>query len=46
MIRTAVKRSNLCVHDLRHTFATILFDARISTDVQAVLGHSSLQATE
>ena len=33
--------------DLRHTFATILFDAGASApDVQAVLGHSSLQVTE
>ncbi|MFV0375505.1 tyrosine-type recombinase/integrase [Microbacterium sp.] len=34
-------------HDLRHTFATILFDAGASApDVQATLGHSSLQVTE
>lgn len=47
MIRTAVKRPDLRVHDLRHTFATILFDAGASApDVQAVLGHSSLQVTE
>lgn len=47
VIRTAVKRPDLRVHDLRHTFATILFDAGASApDVQAVLGHSSLQVTE
>ena len=47
MIRTAVKRPDLRVHDLRHTFATILFDAGASApDVRAVLGHSSLQVTE
>jgi integrase len=35
------------MHDLRHTFATILFDAGASApDVQATLGHSSLQVTE
>ncbi|WP_211490004.1 tyrosine-type recombinase/integrase, partial [Georgenia thermotolerans] len=46
-IRPALARPDLRVHDLRHTFATILFDAGASApDVQAVLGHSSLQVTE
>ena len=46
-IKTALRRPDLRVHDLRHTFATILFDAGASApDVQAVLGHSSLQVTE
>ncbi|HKU11702.1 MAG TPA: site-specific integrase [Sinomonas sp.] len=46
-IRAALSRPDLRVHDLRHTFATILFDAGASApDVQAVLGHSSLQVTE
>ncbi|WP_295790733.1 tyrosine-type recombinase/integrase [uncultured Microbacterium sp.] len=35
------------MHDLRHTLATMLFDAGASAnDVQAVLGHSSMQVTE
>ncbi|MFV4912178.1 site-specific integrase [Microbacterium lacticum] len=34
-------------HDLRHTTAGLLFDAGVSApDVQAVLGHSSLQVTQ
>jgi integrase len=34
-------------HDLRHTTATLLFRAGVSApDVQAVLGHSSLQVTQ
>ncbi|WP_198668953.1 site-specific integrase [Homoserinimonas sp. OAct 916] len=46
-IRAALARPDLRVHDLRHTFATILFDGGASApDVQAVLGHSSLQITE
>jgi integrase len=46
-IRIALGSPDLRVHDLRHTFATILFDAGASApDVQAVLGHSSLQVTE
>ncbi|MFT4213865.1 MAG: tyrosine-type recombinase/integrase [Microbacterium sp.] len=47
MLRTAIGRPDLRMHDLRHTFATILFDAGASApDVQATLGHSSLQVTE
>lgn len=46
-IRIALGSPDFRVHDLRHTFATILFDAGASApDVQAVLGHSSLQVTE
>lgn len=46
-IKQELRRPDLRVHDLRHTFATILFDAGASApDVQAVLGHSSLQVTE
>lgn len=46
-VRAALGRSDLRVHDLRHTFATILFDGGASApDVQATLGHSSLQVTE
>ena len=46
-LRKVIGRPDLRVHDLRHTFATILFDAGASApDVQATLGHSSLQVTE
>jgi len=46
-LRVAIGRPDLRVHDLRHIFATILFDAGASApDVQATLGHSSLQVTE
>lgn len=47
LVRKTLGRPELRVHDLRHTFATILFDAGATApDVQAVLGHSSLQVTE
>lgn len=47
VLRTAIGRPDLRMHDLPHTFATILFDAGASApDVQATLGHSSLQVTE
>jgi integrase len=46
-LRVAIGRPDLRMHDLRHTFATLLFDAGASApDVQATLGHSSLQVTE
>lgn len=46
-LRKEIGRPDLRMHDLRHTFATILFDAGASApDVQATLGHSSLQVTE
>lgn len=43
LVREQLGRPELRIQDLRHTFATILFDAGASApDVQAVLGHSSL----
>lgn len=46
-LRKAIGRPDLRMHDLRHTFATILFDSGANApDVQATLGHSSLQVTE
>lgn len=46
-LRTQLHRDDLRIHDLRHTLATLLFDAGASAnDVQAVLGHSSMQMTE
>tara|TARA_R110002020_G_scaffold143653_5_gene316044 strand:+ start:3208 stop:4332 length:1125 start_codon:yes stop_codon:yes gene_type:complete len=46
-VRAQLQRDDLRIHDLRHTLATLLFDAGASAnDVQAVLGHSSMQMTE
>jgi integrase len=46
-IRKLLERSDFKLHDLRHTLATLLFDAGMAAnDVQAILGHSSLQVTE
>lgn len=46
-IREALHRPDFKVKDLRHTFATLLFDAGVSApDVQQAMGHSSLQVTE
>ncbi|WP_181905717.1 tyrosine-type recombinase/integrase [Microbacterium bovistercoris] len=46
-IRVKLDREDLRIHDLRHTLATMLFDAgAAANDVQAVLGHSSMQVTE
>ena len=46
-IRLRLERPDLRIHDLRHTLATLLFDAGVSAnDVQAILGHSSMQVTE
>ena len=46
-LREALGRPDLRIHDLRHTFATILFDSGAAApDVQATLGHSNLQVTE
>lgn len=46
-LRSKLHRNDLRIHDLRHTLATMLFDAGASAnDVQAVLGHSSMQMTE
>ncbi|WP_448389509.1 tyrosine-type recombinase/integrase [Microbacterium aurum] len=46
-LRKKLRRDDLRLHDLRHTLATLLFDAGASAnDVQAILGHSSMQMTE
>ena len=46
-LRSRLDRSDLRIHDLRHTLATLLFDAgAAANDVQAILGHSSMQVTE
>lgn len=46
-LRAKLDRPDLRVHDLRHTLATLLFDAgAAANDVQAILGHSSMQVTE
>lgn len=46
-LRTRLDRPDLRIHDLRHTLATLLFDAgAAANDVQAILGHSSMQVTE
>lgn len=46
-LRKQLHRTDLRIHDLRHTLATLLFDAGASAnDVQAILGHSSMQMTE
>lgn len=46
-VRAGLDRPDLRLHDLRHTFATLLFDAgTAANDVQAMLGHSSMQMTE
>ena len=44
-LREAIGRPDLRIQDLRHTFATILFDAGArASDVQATLGRSSLRS--
>lgn len=46
-LRSRLERPDLRIHDLRHTLATLLFDAgAAANDVQAILGHSSMQVTE
>jgi integrase len=46
-LRRKLDRPERSIHDLRHTLATLLFDAgAAANDVQAILGHSSLQVTE
>lgn len=46
-VRRVLERPDLRIHDLRHTLATLLFDAGASAnDVQAILGHSTMQMTE
>ena len=46
-IRAELGRPDLKVKDLRHTFATLLFDGgAAANDVKDAMGHSSLQVTE
>lgn len=46
-LRKLVDRSDYRLHDLRHTLATLLFDGgAAANDVQAIMGHSTLQMTE
>jgi len=46
-VRTAVGRSDLRIHDLRHTAAVSMVDAGVPlTAVQRALGHSSLAVTQ
>lgn len=46
-VRRELDRPDLRIHDLRHTLATMLFDAgAAANDVQAILGHSTMQVTE
>jgi integrase len=46
-LRLLLDRPDLRIHDLRHTLATLLSDAgSAANDVQAILGHSSMQVTE
>jgi len=46
-LRRTLDRPELRLHDLRHTFATLLFDAGANAhDVQALLAHSSMELTQ
>jgi integrase len=46
-LRQLIDRSDYRLHDLRHTLATLLFDGgAAANDVQAIMGHSTLQMTE
>ncbi len=46
-VRHELDRPDLRIYDLRHTLATMLFDAgAAANDVQAILGHSTIQVTE
>jgi integrase len=46
-IKVLLDRSDYRLHDLRHTLATLLFDGgAAANDVQAIMGHSTLQMTE
>ncbi|CDK01657.1 MULTISPECIES: site-specific integrase [unclassified Microbacterium] len=46
-IRAVLDRDDYRLHDLRHTLATLLFDGgAAANDVQAIMGHSTLQMTE
>lgn len=47
LIKVLLDRDDYRLHDLRHTLATLLFDGGASAnDVQAIMGHSTLQMTE
>lgn len=47
LIRTELGRPDFKVKDLRHTFATLLFDGgAAANDVKDAMGHSSLRVTE
>lgn len=46
-LRTRLNRSDLRIHDLRHPLTTLMIDASAAADdVQAILGHPSMQMTE
>lgn len=46
-VKELLDRDDYRIHDLRHTLATLLFDGGTSAnDVQAIMGHSTLQMTE
>lgn len=46
-LRLLLDRPDVRIHNLRHTLATLLFDAgNAANDVQAILGHASIQVTE
>ena len=46
-VRQRLDRDDYRLHDLRHTLATLLFDGgAAANDVQAIMGHSTLQMTE
>jgi len=46
-MKELLDRDDYRIHDLRHTLATLLFDGGASAnDVQAIMGHSTLQMTE
>jgi integrase len=46
-VRDAAGLSDLRIHDLRHTFASLLVNKGVSLyEVQTLLGHSSVQMTQ
>lgn len=46
-LKQLLERADYRLHDLRHTLATLLFDGgAAANDVQAIMGHSTLQITE
>ena len=47
IVRRAAKLDDLRIHDLRHTFASVLVNKGVSIyEVQTLLGHSSVQMTQ